>query len=77
MISFKQYLNEVLAINWGIKSNTDPMLPNNGKKFRDDLEYVQKTASLGYKKLFEFGNYVVYYENKIECIFCYLIVAPS
>ena len=70
MISFKQYLIEVLAINWGIKSNTDPMLPNNGKKLRDDLEYVQKTASLGYKKLFEFGNYVVYDTSKEYCGFC-------
>lgn len=70
MISFRQYLNEVLAVDWGVKSNTDPILPNMGEKFRDDLEYVQKTASLGYDKLFEFGDYVVYYKTKIERVFC-------
>ena len=70
MIGFKQYLNEVLATDWGMKNKQDSVLPNMGKKFRDDLEYAQKTASLGYEKLFKFGNYVVYYKNKDECVFC-------
>ena len=59
MITFNQYLNEVLAVNQG-KSGLNFMLPNWGEKFKNDLDYEQQTSSEGYKNLFEFGNYVVY-----------------
>ena len=70
MIGFKQYLNEVLAIDWGVKGKTDHMLPNGGEKFKYDSDHVAQTTLLGYKNLFEFGNYVVYYTSKKYDIFC-------
>lgn len=63
MIGFKKFLNEVLAIDWGGKYESDNILPNYGKPYKSatdfntemKLHYYQR-----YKKICEFGNFEIY-----------------
>ena len=63
MIGFKKFLNEVLAIDWGRKYESDIILPNYGKPYKSATEFNTEMRFQyypRYKKICKFGDFEIY-----------------